>query len=51
LKGAKRIILPIFGEKKQALFDKVAQQGSSREYPVRHVLCHDDPRCEVFLAP
>ena len=51
LKGAKRIILPVFGEKKQALFDKVTQQGPSAEYPVRHVLRHDDTRCEVFLAP
>jgi len=51
LKGAKRIILPIFGETKQALFDKVTQQGPSMEYPVRHVLRHEDPQCEVFLAP
>jgi len=51
LKGAKRIILPIFGEKKQALFDKVTRQDPSTEYPVWHVLSHDDTRCEVFLAP
>ena len=51
LQGATRIILPIFGDKKQALFDRVIQQDLSTEYPVWHVLCHDDPRCEVFLAP
>ena len=51
LKGAKRIILPIFGEKKQALFDKLTRQAPSAEYPVWHVLSHDDTRCEVFLAP
>ena len=51
LKDAKRIILPIFGEKKQALFDKVTRQDPSTEYPVWHVLSHDDTRCEVFLAP
>ena len=51
LKAAKRIILPIFGEKKQALFDKVTRQDPSTEYPVWHVLSHDDTRCEVFLAP
>ena len=51
LKAAKRIILPIFDEKKQALFDKVTRQDPSTEYPVWHVLSHDDTRCEVFLAP
>ena len=51
LQGAKHIILPIFGDKKQALFGRVTQQDLSMEYPVWHVLCHDDPRCEVFLAP
>ncbi len=51
LRDSQRIILPVFGENKQALFDQVIQQGSREDYPVRHVLDHEEVRCEVFLAP
>ena len=51
LRNSQRIILPVFGEGKQALFNKAIQEGPTTEYPVRHVLTQTDARCEVFLAP
>ena len=51
LRNSQRIILPVFGEGKQALFNQAIQEGPTTEYPVRHVLTQTDARCEVFLAP
>ena len=51
LRSSQRIILPVFGEGKQALFDQAIQQGPNTDYPVRHVLTQTDARCEVFFAP
>ena len=51
LGNSQRIILPVFGEGKQALFNQAIQEGPTTEYPVRHVLTQTDARCEVFLAP
>ena len=51
LRNSQRIILPVFGEGKQALFNQAIQQGPNTDYPVRHVLTQTDARCEVFFAP